>query len=183
MPYFLFPAVAKAVEQSLESAKPRKPKNRARVSSVAPPVAKQLVDPQAVLAAADQYEQLLVELRRAAEASSVRFTVVLIPEASMVDASFRRFWAGFPSLFDRFAGKQALHRALAERLRGVVDTIDLAASEGLLDSSYWWLDGHLNETGNHRVAELLSERLRSEALTSSRPALPALSAGQSSGRR
>ena len=53
----------------------------------------------------------------------------------------------------------ALHRRLAATLQGRLDLIDLAAMPDLLESAYWQLDGHLNETGNARVADLLARRL------------------------
>ena len=104
-----------------------------------------------------EYAKLVKEMHDAARARSVRFTVVLIPEASRVDGAFRRFWSGMPQFWEQLRGNQWVQQALARELKGRVDVVDLADFPEALQAAYWPLDGHFNEKGQAAVAELLAQ--------------------------
>jgi hypothetical protein len=157
MPYFLFPAVATAALRGPEAGR--------RERRQEPPARSDRLDreeggvhPATLTRAVNQYVDFLCELRDAAAARGTRFIVVLIPEATLTDASFRMFWSGFPGFERTFAARNALHRALAAELSKTFELLDLASYPNLLDACYWPLDGHLNEAGNARVAELLARK-------------------------
>jgi hypothetical protein len=106
----------------------------------------------------------MVEMGDAARLQGSLFTVVLIPEASMVDDGFRRFWSGMPQFWDQVRGTHWVQEALARELKGRIDIVDLAEHRNLLQDAYWPLDGHFNEKGQAAVAELLAQRFLNEGL-------------------
>jgi len=135
MPYALFPAMAAAVSgQRRES----------------------WIDRAEAGRLGREYARLMVEMGDAARLQGSLFTVVLIPEASMVDDGFRRFWSGMPQFWDQIRGTHWVQEALARELKGRIDLIDLAEHRDLLQDAYWPLDGHFNEKGQAAVAELLA---------------------------
>ena len=143
MPYALFPAMAAAVSgQRRES----------------------WIDTAEAGRLGREYARLMVEMGDAARLQGSRFTVVLIPEASMVDDGFRRFWSGMPQFWDQVRGTHWVQEALAGELKGRVEIIDLADYRDLLQDAYWPLDGHFNEKGQAAVAELLAQRFLGEGL-------------------
>ncbi len=143
MPYALFPAMAAAVS------------GQRRESWIDTAEARRL---------GREYAHLMVEMGDAARSQGSRFTVVLIPEASMVDDGFRRFWSGMPQFWDQVRGTHWVQEALARELKGRIDIVDLAEHRNLLQDAYWPLDGHFNEKGQAAVAELLAQRFLSEGL-------------------
>lgn len=106
-----------------------------------------------------EYAKLVMEMHDAARRQSVRFTVVLIPEASMADGAFRRFWSGMPEFWEQLRGNHWVQQALARELKGRVAVVDLAEFPETLQDAYWPLDGHFNEKGQAAVAELLVQHL------------------------
>lgn len=139
MHYYLFPAVAEAAGLLRPARGPTRPQ---------------------IQETATEYGKLFGEMHEAARAQGVRFTVVLIPEAAMVDESFRRFWGGLTTFQEIFAPLPELHREVAKSLdRRDIETIDLASEPDLMQGAYWELDGHFNEVGNQRVAERIADAL------------------------
>jgi hypothetical protein len=137
--YYLFPAVAEAAGFMRPARGPTRPQ---------------------IQETAGEYGKFFGEMNEAARAQGMRFTVVLIPEAAMVDESFQRFWGGLTTFQEIFAPLPELHLELAKSLdRRDIETIDLASEPGLMQGAYWELDGHFNELGNQRVAERIAAEL------------------------
>lgn len=152
MPYALFPAMAAAVSGQRRGS---------------------WIDRAEAGRLGREYARLMVELGDAARLQGSLFTVVLIPEASMVDDGFRRFWSGMPQFWDQIRGTHWVQEALARELKGRIDIIDLAKHRDLFQDAYWPLDGHFNEKGQAAVAELLARRFADDpwgrTLAGSRP--------------
>ncbi len=112
---------------------------------------------QAIPAAAAEYLKFFEELRERAEAEGSRFAVVLIPEASLIDEDFYRFWLPLCDFRKYFSDKHQIYSLLGERLRGKVPLIDLGQLPERFFDGYYKLDGHWNDRGNQAAAEIIAD--------------------------
>ncbi len=105
------------------------------------------------------------EMKNEADRLGVQFSVVLIPEASLGDDDFYRFWLPLIDFRKYFSIRNAVFSKLAVNLKTVSPVINLLDDpQDRLFEGYWHFDGHWNEKGNKNVAETLYAYLTSPAL-------------------
>lgn len=141
MIYYLLPAVAHAVLAK----KPRQTRGL-------PP---QECDPRS------HYLKFIREMNHWTKEAGATMTLVMIPEASFADPSFRSFWLPMIDFSQYFAGKHELYLDLRDTLTQEMPVIDLLQYD--LKDSYWLFDGHFNERGNSSVARIVTSYLRGES--------------------
>jgi hypothetical protein len=106
-----------------------------------------------------QYANLFAEMSDKAKTWGGGLTVVLIPEASFADSTFRDFWRPMVDFNEHFAAKHELYLGLRDRLAADMPVVDLLRFTNQLDGAYWLFDGHFNSRGNAFVGQLLADYL------------------------
>jgi hypothetical protein len=112
---------------------------------------------------------VLEAMHARARDEGIKFSVVLIPEASYGDDAFRAFWLPLVDFRQVFQKQHMVYGALKERLSRTMDVIDLRDTADELREGYWLFDGHWNRRGNESVARTLVAYLDTQLSVDGQP--------------
>lgn len=116
---------------------------------------------------ADRFGRYFQEVASFVRSKNYKFLVVMVPEASLYDDGFWKFWLGIADYRKILLNEHRLYKEVVKRASQETEVVDLAQYKDEFYLSHWRFDGHWGPVGNEAACEAISpfiEEQMSQAL-------------------